>query len=108
MADANQKFVTVPHAGPAKAAASERVHGFDEIYASFRVAEGTRQSSRCAQCGVPFCQSGCPLQNNIPDWLRLAAEGRVEEAWRLSEATSAMPEICGRICPQDRLCEGAC
>ena len=108
MANANQKFVTVPHAGPAKTAASERVRDFDEIYASFRVAEGTKQSSRCAQCGVPFCQSGCPLQNNIPDWLRLASEGRVEEAWRLSEATSAMPEICGRICPQDRLCEGAC
>ncbi len=108
MADANQKFVTVPHAGPGKTAASERVRDFNEIYAPFRMAEGTAQSSRCAQCGVPFCQSGCPLHNNIPDWMRLAAEGRIEDAWRLSSATSTLPEICGRICPQDRLCEGAC
>ncbi|GLS01778.1 oxidoreductase [Brevundimonas denitrificans] len=81
---------------------------FSEIYADFSPVAGAGQSSRCAQCGVPFCQTGCPLQNNIPDWLRLAAEGRAEEAWRQSAATSTMPEICGRICPQDRLCEGAC
>lgn len=108
MADANQKFVVIPHAGPAKVGAQARIAGFEEIYAGYEIPAATSQSSRCAQCGVPFCQSGCPLQNNIPDWLRLAAEGRAEEAWRQSEATSAMPEICGRICPQDRLCEGAC
>ncbi|WP_373258327.1 NAD(P)-dependent oxidoreductase [Brevundimonas sp.] len=108
MASVNQRFVITPRIGPAKAAASDRVRGFDEIYADFSLPAGGEQSSRCAQCGVPFCQSGCPLENNIPDWLKLAAEGRAEEAWRQSEATSTMPEICGRICPQDRLCEGAC
>ena len=108
MASLNQTFVVTPRTGPAKAPATERVRGFAEIYADFSPVAGAGQSSRCAQCGVPFCQTGCPLQNNIPDWLRLAAEGRAEEAWRQSEATSTLPEICGRICPQDRLCEGAC
>lgn len=108
MASSNQTFVVTPRTGPAKASAAERVRGFDEIYADFTAPTGTGQASRCAQCGVPFCQTGCPLQNNIPDWLRLAAEGRAEEAWRRVEATSTLPEICGRICPQDRLCEGAC
>jgi glutamate synthase (NADPH/NADH) small chain len=108
VASSNQTFVVTPRAGPAKSPATTRVRDFAEIYADFSAVAGAGQSSRCAQCGVPFCQSGCPLQNNIPDWLRLAAEGRAEEAWRQSEATSTMPEICGRICPQDRLCEGAC
>ncbi|MFN3668251.1 MAG: NAD(P)-dependent oxidoreductase [Brevundimonas sp.] len=108
MASFNQTFVITPRRGPAKTPPAERVRDFDEIYAAFSPVAGTGQSSRCAQCGVPFCQTGCPLQNNIPDWLRLAAEGRAEEAWRQSEATSTLPEICGRICPQDRLCEGAC
>ncbi len=108
MASVNQTFVVVPRTGPAKASAADRVGGYGEIYADFAPEAGKGQSSRCAQCGVPFCQSACPLQNNIPDWLRLAAEGRAEEAWRLSQATSALPEICGRICPQDRLCEGSC
>ncbi|NBB50378.1 FAD-dependent oxidoreductase [Rhizobium sp. CRIBSB] len=108
MSSPNQKFVVTPRRGPTKSPAVKRVEGFGEIYADFEPPQGQAQSSRCAQCGVPFCQSACPLQNNIPDWLRLAAEGRAEEAWRLSEATSTMPEICGRICPQDRLCEGAC
>ena len=97
MASSNQTFVVVPRTGPAKAPAADRVRDFSEIYADFSPAGGSGQSSRCAQCGVPFCQSGCPLQNNIPDWLKLAAEGRAEEAWRQSEATSTMPEICGRI-----------
>jgi glutamate synthase (NADPH/NADH) small chain len=108
VASSNQTFVVTPRTGPAKVSAAERVRGFDEIYADFTAPTGTGQASRCAQCGVPFCQTGCPLQNNIPDWLRLAAEGRAEEAWRRVEATSTLPEICGRICPQDRLCEGAC
>lgn len=108
MASANQTFVITARSGPAKTPAADRVRDFGEIYADFTASTGGQQSSRCAQCGVPFCQSGCPLENNIPDWLRLAAEGRAEEAWRQSEATSTMPEICGRICPQDRLCEGAC
>ena len=108
MASANQTFVSIPRTAPAKARADDRVRGFGEIQADFSASAGTGQSSRCAQCGVPFCQTGCPLENNIPDWLKLAAEGRLEEAWRQAEATSTLPEICGRICPQDRLCEGAC
>jgi glutamate synthase (NADPH/NADH) small chain len=108
VASLNQTFVVTPRTGPAKAPAADRVRDFAEIYADFSPVAGSGQSGRCAQCGVPFCQTGCPLQNNIPDWLRLAAEGRAEEAWRQSAATSTMPEICGRICPQDRLCEGAC
>ncbi|MBU2125636.1 MAG: NAD(P)-dependent oxidoreductase [Alphaproteobacteria bacterium] len=104
----NQTFVITPRTGPVKTPAMARVRDFAEIQADFTAEAGTVQASRCAQCGVPFCQTGCPLQNNIPDWLRLAAEGRAEEAWRQAEATSTMPEICGRICPQDRLCEGAC
>lgn len=108
MASLNQTFVVTPRTGPVKTPAADRVRDFAEIYADFSPVAGSGQSGRCAQCGVPFCQTGCPLQNNIPDWLRLAAEGRAEEAWRQSEATSTMPEICGRICPQDRLCEGAC
>ena len=104
----NQKFPDVVRRTPPKVPPMERIQSFQEIYADFANATGVDQSSRCAQCGVPFCQSGCPLENAIPDWLRLAAEGRLEEAWRASEATSALPEICGRICPQDRLCEGAC
>ena len=66
------------------------------------------QSSRCSQCGVPFCQIHCPLSNNIPDWLKLTAEGRLQEAYEVSQSTNNMPEVCGRICPQDRLCEGNC
>jgi glutamate synthase (NADPH/NADH) small chain len=108
VASLNQTFVVTPRTGPAKTPAADRVRDFAEIYADFSPVAGSGQSGRCAQCGVPFCQTGCPLENNIPDWLRLAAEGRAEEAWRQSAATSTMPEICGRICPQDRLCEGAC
>ena len=66
------------------------------------------QAARCEQCGIPFCQIHCPLHNNIPDWLRMTAEDRLEEAYELASATNNMPEICGRICPQDRLCEGNC
>jgi glutamate synthase (NADPH/NADH) small chain len=93
---------------PAKRAATARAEDFAEIYADFSPEAARAQAGRCSQCGVPFCQQGCPLQNNIPDWLKLAAEDRLEEAWRVSSATNNMPEICGRICPQDRLCEGNC
>ena len=82
---------------------------FDEIYRDFRHSAGAAsQSSRCSQCGVPFCSIHCPLNNNIPDWLKLTAEGRLDEAYEVSAATNNFPEICGRICPQDRLCEGNC
>jgi glutamate synthase (NADPH/NADH) small chain len=91
-----------------KASREERAGDFHEIYRGFHCREGDEQASRCAQCGVPFCQTHCPLQNNIPDWLRLTAEGRLREAYELSASTNSMPEVCGRICPQDRLCEGAC
>jgi glutamate synthase (NADPH/NADH) small chain len=102
------KFVTTDKKMPDKRGADARVQDFDEIYDEFDVTAAEDQASRCSQCGVPFCQINCPLQNNIPDWLTLTAEGRMEEAYRLSAQTNNMPEICGRICPQDRLCEGSC
>ena len=108
MAEPLLKFAVTPRATPHKRPPGERAHDFGEIYAGFSPPEAGVQSSRCSQCGVPFCQSKCPLGNDIPDWLRLTAEGRLREAYDLSQATSTLPEVCGRICPQDRLCEGAC
>jgi glutamate synthase (NADPH/NADH) small chain len=102
------KFVTVERDMPAKRGAEARREDFREIYAEFADAKAKEQSSRCSQCGVPYCQTHCPLHNNIPDWLRLTAEGRLQEAYEVSQATNTFPEICGRICPQDRLCEGNC
>jgi len=93
---------------PAKRVADDRREDFLEIYGDYIGVKAEEQASRCSQCGVPFCQNHCPLENNIPDWLKLTAEGRTEEAYRISAATNNMPEICGRICPQDRLCEGSC
>lgn len=101
-------FVSVPQAQPPKRLADERRKDFDEIYKEFSPEQAATQSSRCSQCGVPFCSIHCPLGNNIPDWLMLAADGRLEEAYSVSQATNSFPEICGRICPQDRLCEGNC
>ena len=108
MAERMLKFVTVSRATPQKRDAEERRGDFHEVYADFIDAKAKEQAARCSQCGVPFCQTHCPLHNNIPDWLRMTAEGRLEEAYELSSATSTLPEICGRICPQDRLCEGSC
>ena len=108
MAERMLKFISIARKTPEKRAAAERSGDFHEIYADFIDAKATEQASRCSQCGVPFCQTHCPLHNNIPDWLRMTAEGRLEEAYALSSATSTMPEVCGRICPQDRLCEGSC
>ncbi|XDA98099.1 NAD(P)-dependent oxidoreductase [Sulfitobacter sp. LCG007] len=102
------KFVTVPRDMPEKRPADLRREDFNEIYKEFAAAKAEEQSSRCSQCGVPYCQSHCPLHNNIPDWLRLTAQGRLQEAYEVSQATNTFPEICGRICPQDRLCEGNC
>ncbi|MDO6727141.1 NAD(P)-dependent oxidoreductase [Cognatishimia sp. 1_MG-2023] len=102
------KFVDVERDMPAKRAADERNKDYNEIYAAYATAKAEEQASRCSQCGVPYCQSHCPLHNNIPDWLRLTATGRLEEAYEVSQATNTFPEICGRICPQDRLCEGNC
>ena len=108
MAERMLKFVTVSRQTPQKRDADTRRGDFHEVYADFIDAKAKEQSSRCSQCGIPFCQTHCPLHNNIPDWLRMTAEGRVQEAYELSAATSTMPEVCGRICPQDRLCEGSC
>ena len=102
------RFVDINQAYPEKRSEAERRQDFREIYRPFDPAKARDQAARCSQCGIPFCQSGCPLHNNIPDWLMLAGEGRLEEAYEISSATSTMPEICGRICPQDRLCEGSC
>jgi glutamate synthase (NADPH/NADH) small chain len=101
-------FVNVPRSTPEKRPAEARREDFHEIYREYAEAKAAEQASRCSQCGVPYCQTHCPLHNNIPDWLKLTAEGRLEEAYELAQATNTFPEICGRICPQDRLCEGNC
>lgn len=102
------KFVTLDKEMPEKRPPNLRKEDFQEIYGEYARDKAAEQAGRCSQCGVPYCQSHCPLHNNIPDWLRLTAEGRLEEAYELSQATNTFPEICGRICPQDRLCEGNC
>jgi glutamate synthase (NADPH/NADH) small chain len=100
-------FVVQPRRLP-KAEAAVRVQDFGEIIVPPTTPNVEIQAGRCTDCGVPFCQTACPLQNNIPDWLGLSAEDEMREAWRIASSTSTMPEICGRICPQDRLCEGSC
>ena len=102
------KFVDIDQQNPSKRDKIERKADFNEIYDEFINERAKEQSSRCSQCGVTFCQIHCPLSNNIPDWLKLTAEGRLQEAYQLSQSTNNMPEVCGRICPQDRLCEGNC
>ena len=102
------QFVDVKQETPEKRDTSKRKGDFNEIYGEYITSKATEQSSRCSQCGVPFCQIHCPLSNNIPDWLKLTAEGRLREAYEVSQSTNNMPEVCGRICPQDRLCEGNC
>ena len=108
MTDKMLKFVEIGQQTPPKRDVSKRKSDFNEIYDEFIADKAKEQASRCSQCGVPFCQVHCPLSNNIPDWLKLTAEGRVKEAYELSQSTNNMPEVCGRICPQDRLCEGNC
>ena len=102
------QFVDLKQETPEKRNTTKRMGDFNEIYGEFITSKATEQSSRCSQCGVPFCQIHCPLSNNIPDWLKLTAEGRLKEAYEVSQSTNNMPEVCGRICPQDRLCEGNC
>ena len=108
MSDKMLKFVDIGQQTPPKRDVNNRKKDFNEIYKEFINERASEQSSRCSQCGVPFCQVHCPLSNNIPDWLKLTAEGRLKEAYELSQSTNNMPEVCGRICPQDRLCEGNC
>ena len=102
------KFVDLEQESPFKRDTKKRSQDFNEIYDEFINTKAKEQSSRCSQCGVPFCQIHCPLSNNIPDWLKLTAEGRLQEAYEIAQSTNNMPEVCGRICPQDRLCEGNC
>src|SRR5258708_7135266 len=102
------RFTALDKATPDKRSAPDRRGDFNEIYQEFAADRAREQASRCSQCGVPYCQVHCPLGNNIPDWLMLTAEGRLEEAYEVAAATNNMPEVCGRICPQDRLCEGNC
>ena len=108
MSEKMLKFVDIGQQTPPKREVENRKKDFGEIYKEFINEKATEQSSRCSQCGVPFCHVHCPLSNNIPDWLKLTAEGRLKEAYELSQSTNNMPEVCGRICPQDRLCEGNC
>ena len=108
MAQKMLKFVNVPIQTPEKRKATERTHDFGEIYRDYAAEKAAEQAGRCSQCGVPYCQTHCPLHNNIPDWLMLTAQGRLEEAYEVAQSTNTFPEICGRICPQDRLCEGNC
>ena len=108
MSDKMLKFVKIGQQNPPKRDVGNRKEDFNEIYNDFIDEKAKEQSSRCSQCGVPFCQVHCPLSNNIPDWLKLTAEGRLKEAYSLAQSTNNMPEVCGRICPQDRLCEGNC
>ncbi|MCP3730993.1 NAD(P)-dependent oxidoreductase [Sphingomonas sp. MG17] len=102
------QFVDRAQAFPPKRQAPLRAQDFREIAERYAPPAAEEQAGRCSQCGVPYCSVHCPLHNHIPDWLRLTAEGRLREAYELSNSTSTMPEICGRICPQDRLCEGNC
>ena len=108
MADKNLQFLDVPRADPAKAAAETRVQSFREIYGAYDAAGAAQQAGRCLACGNPFCEWKCPVHNYIPNWLKLIEEGSLFEAAELSHKTNSLPEVCGRICPQDRLCEGAC
>jgi glutamate synthase (NADPH/NADH) small chain len=108
MAEIMLQFTHLPQKTPEKRGVPERRADFEEIYKEFDTVSARAQASRCSQCGIPFCSIHCPVGNNIPDWLKLTAEGRLEEAYEISSATNTFPEICGRICPQDRLCEGNC
>jgi glutamate synthase (NADPH/NADH) small chain len=108
MPDRMLKFISLETEMPGKRDAETRRGDFNEIYGGYSDENAEQQASRCSQCGVPFCQVHCPVSNNIPDWLKLTAENRLEEAYEISAATNNLPEVCGRICPQDRLCEGNC
>ena len=102
------KFTDLSQSYPDKVDSKNRKNDFNEIYKGYIKEKAQEQSSRCSQCGVPYCTVHCPLHNHIPDWLKLAAEDRLEEAYQISASTNNLPEMTGRICPQDRLCEGNC
>ena len=102
------QFLEVPRKDPAKEGADERIRHFGEIYGSYDGADAGAQAGRCLDCGNPYCEWKCPVHNYIPNWLKLIEDGKLFEAAELSHQTNSLPEICGRVCPQDRLCEGAC
>lgn len=102
------QFVQVGRADPSKKEISIRTNEYVEIYEPYSPAEVADQSHRCLECGNPYCEWKCPVHNFIPNWLKLIAEGNIIEAAELSHQTNTLPEVCGRVCPQDRLCEGAC
>jgi glutamate synthase (NADPH/NADH) small chain len=108
MADKNLQFLDIPRADPAKLPVASRIRAFGEIYAPFEPVAVAQQAGRCIACGNPFCEWKCPVHNYIPNWLKLIQQGKLFEAAELSHQTNSLPEMCGRICPQDRLCEGAC
>ena len=107
MTDTTLNFLDVPRLDPAKLAVEERVSSYREIYGTYVAKDAALQASRCLSCGNPFCEWKCPVHNFIPNWLKLLEEGHLFEAAELSHRTNSLPEVCGRICPQDRLCEGA-
>jgi len=102
------QFIEVKRVDPQKKRIDRRRHEFVEIYNPFQRAQVQMQADRCLDCGNPYCEWKCPVHNYIPDWLKLANEGRIIEAAELCHETNSLPEVCGRVCPQDRLCEGAC
>ncbi len=108
MADKNLQFLDIPRHDPEKTAVELRITEFKEIYAPFEAEGAGQQAGRCLDCGNPFCEWKCPVHNYIPNWLKLIKEGNLFQAAELSHQTNSLPEMCGRICPQDRLCEGAC
>src|ERR1035441_6243195 len=108
MVDKTLQFLEFPRHEPEKVALPERIQVFNEIYARYEPEVAAQQAGRCLSCGNPFCEWKCPVHNYIPNWLNLISEGKLFEAAELSHRTNSLPEVCGRICPQDRLCEGAC
>ena len=106
--DNNFQFLDVGRFDPTKKAPEERKINFVEIYGEYNQVQASNQAHRCLDCGNPYCEWKCPVHNYIPDWLKLVNEGNILEAADLCHSTNALPEVCGRVCPQDRLCEGAC
>ena len=104
----NFQFIQVKRNEPEKKDAEIRSKEYREIYVKFDAVQVAEQADRCLECGNPYCEWKCPVHNYIPNWLKLIAEGNIQEAAELSHKTNSLPEICGRVCPQDRLCEGAC
>jgi glutamate synthase (NADPH/NADH) small chain len=106
--DNNFQFIDVGRVDPKKVAMEHRTQDYGEIYQPFEQAEVASQAHRCLECGNPYCEWKCPVHNYIPNWLKLVSEGNILEAAELCHQTNSLPEVCGRVCPQDRLCEGAC